>query len=58
MTVVEVLLQADTATILATLGVAFAVLKLINVMKAPYIPRVWVPLQPGEWCATNFLTAT
>lgn len=39
---------ADPVRLVATLAVGYAAMKLLGLMTSPYIPRVWVPLEPGE----------
>lgn len=44
------LATVDPITLLATLAVGYAAVKLLGLAMSPYIPTIWVPLKPVE-CA-------
>lgn len=53
------LATVDPITLLATLAVGYAAVKLLGLAMSPYIPTIWVPLKPGKrfllitYCSTN-----
>lgn len=46
--VLDAVQQTCPITIVVTLCASYVVVKIMKLLMAPNIPRVWVPMEPGE----------